>query len=122
MYMRLSKDEKLLCEVMVNTHLGYSDFYFLDISSYFNIENVLNVYENQNIDKSEFVKQFAYIQSWRKLYNEKMDKEFPIPNSYDVDDDDGYKELKKDEGKIIEIIRNRLHEIAKRFDLEYGED
>lgn len=123
MYMSLYWDKKLICEVDVyadkNLHQRpEEDLWHIEISSYFNIQNLLDLYENDFISASYFREDMGSIQKYKFNYNEGCDIDFPKPRSYSLSDP----QFKEDKCKIIDVIRKRLQSFAKSYDLQYKED
>lgn len=123
MYMSLWKDRGLICEVEVYTQKNHyqrpeEDKWHIEINSYFNIQNLLDLYENDYVGASYFREDIGSIQKYRFDYNEGHDIDFPKPQSYTLDDP----KFNKDKNQIIEVIRKRLQHFAQVYNLAYKED
>ena len=122
MYMSLYNDKKLICEVNVyadsNKGANGKDWWHIEISSYFDVKNLLDLYEEKYIGNNYFRDYMAEIQKYRFDYNEGCDVDFPKPRSYLLEDE----QMTKDKEQIIDIIRQRLKHIAATYILVYKED
>lgn len=122
MYMSLWNDKKLICEVNVyaENNLGANgkDWWHIEINSYFDIKNLLDLYENDYCGASYFREDISSIQKYRLDYNEGHDIDFPKPSSYELDNP----KLNEDKNQIIKVIRERLQHLAKVYNLAYKED
>lgn len=122
MYMTLKKDKKTLCEVKVYAHLTGNHRCFIDVSSWFNIQNVFSIYETLGDRKEHFAAWLVDIQGWRQDYNEGLDSRLPKPDSYILDDANDHRRFNDDRSAIISVFRERMRQMAQTFDLEYNED
>ncbi len=123
MYMSLWKDRGLICEVEVYAEKNHyqrpeEDKWHIEINSHFNIQNLLDLYENDYVGASYFREDIGSIQKYRFDYNEGHDIDFPKPQSYTLDDP----KFNKDKNQIIEVIRKRLQHFAQVYNLAYKED
>lgn len=121
--MDLYWNNKLICEVEVyadkNLHQRpEEDLWHIEIYGYFNAQNLLELYESEFIGASYFREDMGSIQKYRLNYNEGCDIDFPKPRSYSLSDP----QFNEDKGKIIDVIRKRLQNLAKNYDLQYTED
>ena len=120
--MSLYWDKKLICEVNVyadkNIGANGKDWWHVEISSYFDVKNLLCLYENDHVGDTYFIEEISSIQKYRLGYTEGCDKDFPKPTSYLLGDT----KLNEDRGKIIDIIRKRLQKIGEDYNLYYKED
>lgn len=126
MYMTLKRDNKLLCDVDINTakHDWAKDNknWSIEIFSYINIENfansLLKIPETFDLAQKEFILDFIKIQEFRKDYLEEISKQYPKSQWYELEDP----QFNKDKFKIINIIRDQMREIANKWGLIYNED
>ena len=123
MYMSLWWYKKLICEVEIyvekNLHQRPDeDLWHIELNSFFNIQNLLDLYENDFVGASYFREDMASIQKYRLNYNEGQDIDFPKPKSYSLSES----QLNSDKNQIIEVIRGRLQQFAKVYNLAYKED
>lgn len=119
MYMSLYWEHKLICEVNVYAEKNpfREDDWHIEIRTYFDVKNLLDLYENDYIGYSYFREDMGNIQKYRLNYNEGCDRDLPKPQSYKNDT-----KLGEDKNRIIEVIRNRLQRFAKSYNLAYKED
>lgn len=123
MYMSLFWEKRIICEVSVHVEKNLyqrpdEDKWHIEISSYFDVKTLLDLYENDFIGASYFREDMGSIQKYRLNYNEGCDIDFPKPQSYSIGDQD----LNKDKNKIIDVIRRRLQSLSKMYNLTYKED
>jgi len=122
MYISLKQNKNLLCEVGIYTIKADNIIakpWSVSIHSYINIENYSNALLKISEElQQDFIKDFKMIQGFRQDYFEQISKEFPVPNCYDLSDEN----LTKDEFKIICIIREKIQKLADKWNMEYNED
>lgn len=123
MYMSLWWEKRIICEVSVHVEKNLyqrpdEDKWHIVISSYFDVKTLLDLYENDFVGASYFREDIASIQKYRLNYNEGQDIDFPKPKSYSLTES----QLNTDKNQIIEVIRGRLQQFAKVYNLAYKED
>lgn len=123
MYMSLWWEKRIICEVSVHVEKNLyqrpdEDKWHIVISSYFDVKTLLDLYENDFVGASYFREDMASIQKYRLNYNEGQDIDFPKPKSYSLSES----QLNTDKNRIIEVIRGRLQQFAKVYNLAYKED
>lgn len=123
MYMSLWWEKRIICEVSVHVEKNLyqrpdEDKWHIVISSYFDVKTLLDLYENDFVGASYFREDIASIQKYRLNYNEGQDIDFPKPKSYSLSES----QLNTDKNQIIEVIRGRLQQFAKVYNLAYKED
>lgn len=123
MYMSLWWEKRIICEVSVHVEKNLyqrpdEDKWHIVISSYFDVKTLLDLYENDFVAASYFREDMASIQKYRLNYNEGQDIDFPKPKLYSLSES----QLNTDKNQIIEVIRGRLQQFAKVYNLAYKED
>lgn len=126
MYITLKRDDKLLCDVDIHTtkhewalgpgNWGIEIYSYIDIQNF--AETLLKIPEMFNLAQNEFILDFKYIQGFRKDYMEEISKLYPAPQWYELEDP----QFKEDQHKVIEIIKEKMKEIANKWGLVYNED
>lgn len=128
MYITLSSDKQLLCDVNVSAqeHTGAlihsKKCWSIEICSYIDVKNVaetlLEIPETFDLAQQEFISDFAKIQGFKQDYKEEISKRFPKPRWYELEDP----QFNEDKFKIINLIREQMQEIANKWSLNYSED
>ena len=90
--------------------------YVKDVQNF--AETLLKIPEIFNTAQNEFILDFKHIQEFRKDYMEEITKLYPAPRWYELEDP----QFKEDQHKIIEIIKEKMKEIANKWGLTYNED
>lgn len=126
MYMKLSINHHPLCEVAVYSTTqemssGIKKWGW-DITSSIYVANyshaLLKIPEMFDLAQKEFISDFASIQNIRGDYFEERNSKFPKPGLYDLND----KQFNLDKYEIINVIRDKLKDIATKWGLVYSED
>ena len=120
MYMSLFDDKNKICEVNIYcVETSVKNKWCIRLDTWFNIKNTLILFKDLT-DSEDFIETMANIQGYMLGYNENTDKDLPEFKTYDFDTE--YNQMNQDKNELIRIIRERLYNIAREYDLAYKED
>lgn len=119
MYIFLKNKGKTLCDVGIYGE-EYSDgTWTADIKSVILIKNYSQFLMDNTDQQMQIAEDFDAIQNFRQQYWEGNGL-FPYAKRYDIDEE--YKQFCNDKNEITAIIRKKMQDVAKKYNLEYSED